>query len=197
MVTAIAIGGLMLAAAIGTVLIAPVRIALAWDDDAPAPRVRVRWLFVEWSGKPSRSASPRPPKPPPPRRSTARRTGRRLRAVLWTRGLIPRLATLLAGVLRLLVPRTLDLRLRIGFDDPASTGLLYAAAQAAAALPPSPAWRLDVVPDFAGPVFAGRGRVEWVLRPGRVLWLVGVFLASPPVWRAAWAAIRPEPSPAA
>jgi hypothetical protein len=105
--------------------------------------------------------------------------------------LIPRLARLLAGVLRLLTPRTLDVRLRIGFDDPASTGMVFAAAQVMAGLRPAPAWRVDVVPDFGGPSCAARGRAEWVLRPARVLWLVGAFLASPPVWRAAWAAIRP------
>ena len=204
MTAALAICGLVLAAGIGTVLLAPVRIALQWDAGAPAPRLRARWLFVDWAGDLSRSAASRPPtpakppKPPkPPRRSSGRTAGRRLRAALWTRGLLPRLARLVVDVAGLLMPRTLDVDVRIGLDDPASTGMLCAAAQLAAAVRPSTVWRLGVVPDFAGPALDARGRAEWVVRPGRVVWLVAALLVSPPVWRAAWAAIRVHPSPAA
>ena len=196
MATAILVAGLVLAVAIGTLLIAPVRIVLEWAHDPPMPpRLwgRARWLSLVWRFEPSRpgpTRAPPVPRPPRRRRTSPRRAARRLRAALATRGLGSRLARLIADVGLVLLPRTLDARMRIGLEDPASTGVLYGAAHAAAWLPARRGWRLEVEPAFTGPTLAGRARAEWVLRPLRVLRPLGSFLLSPPVWRAAWAALR-------
>lgn len=189
-----AIVALLLVAALGVVLVAPVRISLDWDGwpDSPRPhvRVRVRWLVVTWRSGQSR-AGPRPPKAKRRTRSAgAKPRRRRWRRVAAVPGLIQRVGRLLVDLVRVLAPRAMDVRLRVGLDDPVSTAIWWGASHAIVGRAQAGEWRVRLEPEFAGPALAGEAHLEWLLRPGRVLWPVATFMCSPVVWRACLSAMR-------
>jgi hypothetical protein len=116
-----------------------------------------------------------------------------VRAALRTPGLLPRCGRLLRQLVAALWPREVDASLRVGLDDPATTGVLFGGVSALAAVTTID-WRVHVEPDFAGPVCHGRARAAWSVPPAAVLWPVVTFLAAPVVWRAAYGAWRGRPA---
>lgn len=184
------IGLVVLAGVAAVLLLAPVQVDLDVDVGSGAPRppvrARVRWLFVSWhSGRPgrpkkARAADRRARRP----EGTGRRRRFSVRKALATPGFLPRALRTLFDLARAIRPRALRAEVRIGLDDPASTGVLLGAVRALSAVTPRAGWRVGIEPDFTGPALAGRAEVRWVVRPGAVLWPVGRLVASPVAWRA-------------
>jgi hypothetical protein len=107
-----------------------------------------------------------------------------LRAALGTPGFPERILRVLRHIVRLITPEQLDARARVGFDDPAATGMafgcLYALAHRTAWT--SRRWRIE--PDFSGAVFEGYLRAGWSIRPLAAVWPFVRMAASPVTWKA-------------
>lgn len=181
----------LLAASLVALLFVPVRARVEFDTSAPAKRLRWR---VRWLGFAFDNEAPRRPRRPRPRRERRARRGgagggRRVRAAIGTPGLVPRAGRLVGDLLAALSPRDVDAVIRVGLDDPASTGTFFGRLAALAAVVPQ-GWRVRVEPDFEEPVLEGRGSAAWSVPPARIVWPLATALASPPVWRAAWSAWR-------
>ena len=83
------------------------------------------------------------------------------------------------------------LRLRIGFDDPADTGYLWAVVGPVTALLPRRGREaLDLAPDFWEARFdlAARGRIR--VFPAEVIGAALIFLLSPATLRTIWQVVR-------
>ena len=93
-------------------------------------------------------------------------------------------------LLRLLRPTEVHARIRLGLDDPASTGAAAGLVCALTSLATRPHWDVRFEPDFIGPTLHGSAELRWLVRPGAFLWPVGRFVGSPVAWRAARAALR-------
>ena len=188
LVVAIAAGAVL-------VLVVPVRVDVELDmaggQARPPIRTCIRWLCFAWRSENARRAGPERVRRARPRRRSARRLGpRSVAAALRTQGFVGRVRRLAVEVWRAVAPRNVDGWVRLGLDDPASTGMLYGAVCATGMLRQTAAWNLRLDPEFAGPVFAAHARFAWAVRPGAVLWPVGTFVASPVAWRAVFAAVR-------
>lgn len=145
-------------------------LSVGWLFGRLRKEVRVRPRRRQRRGKPSRSA----------------RAARRLALLARTRGFPRRCGRLLRQLLRHTQIRELRLQGRIGLDDPADTGLLFAAlAPALSGLGAFPAVAVNVEPDFERPGLAGQASGAVRLVPARVLWALVRFLLSPEALRAA------------
>ena len=90
-------------------------------------RIRVRWLF----GLIGKDIGDREKKPDKKSRKKENRGKRNLKTFLkmWkARGFLPKLLRFIRDALRLVKIRELKMSLRVGLDDPADTGMLFAAA---------------------------------------------------------------------
>lgn len=185
---------LLLAAGLCVVLVAPVRISVDWHGwpESPQPHicVRVRWLAVTWRSGATRRVERTRKKRRRSRPDDVGPSGRRWRRMATVPGLLPRVGRLVSDLVRVLAPRSADVRLRVGLDDPVSTGMWWGAAHAIVGGAQLGKWRLRLEPDFTGPVLAGEAHLEWSLRPGRVLWPVVTFMCAPVTWRAGLAVWR-------
>ena len=144
---------------------------------------RVRWLLFKW-----RMASDHAPA-----RRTTRSSRRKpgvgrgvymLRAALGTPGFKPLVVRALRDLARLARPEQLDAHARVGFDDPAATGIAFGCLCALAHRAPIGNRRWRIEPDFSGQVFEGYLRARWSLRPLTAVWPVVRLAASPVTWRA-------------
>lgn len=168
---------LLLGATLG-LLAVPLELSFACASDR-ATRLRLRWLFGL-----VRVPLPAPDvgAPSDPQRHPARRRRRRWKPgrLLRPRTLLSPVASLLRRLLGCVRVRSLRLRLRLGLDDPADTGLLCAwVLPLRLALPAAVAEAIRFEPDFAAERFeyAGRGRIGFVpLRVIGVLLLFGLGL---------------------
>ncbi len=186
---------LVIAAGTAIILVVPVRVDLELDVAAETSkssvRMQARWLWFGWrNGKARRTRLQRTLRTRTRTQPARKVRPRRVLAALATRGFLRRVTRLAIELWRALAPRTVDGWVRLGFEDPVSTGVLYGAARALGRLGPTTAWNVRLEPEFAGPALAGHARFVWVVRPGAVLWPVGTFVASPITWRAAFAALR-------
>ena len=91
-------------------------------------------------------------------------------AILRTKGLLRQLNVLIKGILSCLEIRDLTMDFRVGLDDPADTGLLFAAINPATLfLSPSFPHRINLEPSFEGEaVLEGHGHGTVRLRPIRL-----------------------------
>jgi hypothetical protein len=174
------------ALAVGAAALLSVPVELLFDirhETAWRATMRLRWMFgllnVPIAG------GKHPGKKAPKRTQTKRkkRRGRpRLLGMILDAGFRRRFARFVRDVLAALRPRDLWLRLRLGLDDPAETGMLWAAVGPLASWAPA---RLDVAPVFPGPAFdlASHGRVRLI--PAQMLGLIAGFALSPAIIGAA------------
>ena len=150
--------------------------------------MRVGWMFGLVSF-PVRGGEPA--KPSPKRKRRAKRSSRigsrifrRLRQPAFQRQLF----RLVRRTLRAVRPRDLHLRLRIGFADPAETGMLWAVLGSLLPFVPS-RWRagLDVAPEYWEETFdlESSGRVRLI--PVQLLCLALGFALAPVTLRALFA----------
>ena len=137
----------------------------------------LRWLFGAVRVPLHPRAKRRPPKHKG--RERGRSGARRVLSLLQTEGFGGRLLKLAQDLLRCIRVRNLSLDVRLGLDDPADTGRLWAVAgPLAAMLPLPPATRLTVVPDFATEVFEAEGQGRIRIVPIRCLAAILVFVLS-------------------
>ena len=189
----VTVGGLLLALAASLLILLAIPIDLAFSlqrrDGRQTGGIAIGWLFGAVRVPLARRARA---KPNPPRLvERADKRGRALRAVSMVRtgGFFVHLLKLAQALLRRVRVRTLSLDIRLGLDDPADTGRLWAVVgPLAAMLPLPPAARLSIEPDFAEAVFEVDGRGNVRIMP--ILWVAAilVFLLSPATLRAlsAW-----------
>lgn len=153
---------------------------------------RLRWLFglvdVSLGADRARSPTPATPDAVTPtawrvHKGRALTVGRRIKAVLRTRGLLPRIVRFFEDMRRHTHVRDLIARVRYGFEDPADTGQMCGAL--APALVFASVQGVDVLcmPDFGRAVFDGGCSTRISVRPLSVVIVVLVFACSPPVWR--------------
>jgi len=168
------------ALAVGAAALLSVPVEFLFDirhEAAWRANVRLRWMFgllnVPITG--GKRPEKKTPKRPKKRRKT-RSGGSRLMRMILDAGFRRRFARFVRDVLAALRPRDLWLRLRLGLDDPAETGMLWAVVGPVTAWAPA---RLDVAPVFPGPAFdlASHGRVRLI--PARMLGLMAGFALSP------------------
>lgn len=140
----------------------------------------VRWMFG-LVAFPVEGGKRRPAKP--------RQTTSPLR---WTSGIrqpgfLARISRLLRRMFAAIRLRHLSLRLRLGFDDPADTGLLWAFLGPGAVLLSScPNTALDIAPEFAGETLLLDARGQVRLIPAQLLWIVAAFALAPATLRFLW-----------
>jgi hypothetical protein len=184
---------LTLVAIAAAVFFAPVTmdVSLVKDAEHAAADVRVRfqWLIfsVRTGGRERPSHSPNPDRRP-------RRSGygwASMWAALRSPGFVRRCGRLVAGLAGVARPERVSIRGRVGFEDPADTGLLFGLLFAATALCPAPAgWHIAIDPDFGDEGLEGQAELRWSRTVASVLWPVLRFVISPAVWRAAFSARR-------
>ena len=173
-----------------TALVVPWHVDVSIEKAAEAPRVtvrtRLRWLMFDW-----RLRAPRPTKPSPPRPRARRRFGfRSVRAAWSTPGFKERIGQFLLSSGRLAVPRSMTAHWRVGFEDPADTGMLVGAWIGIAEMWRPLAWQVAIEPDFSGSIVEGDAHVLWSVRPIAVLWPMVRLAGSPVMWRAGRAALH-------
>jgi hypothetical protein len=176
------------------VLFVPVRIHLdlGLDTDEAEPvaaRWRVRWTFLSWQSGRAKARPPEKGERPP-----ARGAGwRPFVAAFRTPGFPARCGRAVREAGRALRPASAYVRARVGFDDPAATGMFMGAVSSVAAVPRPAGWDVAITPDFSSAVLAGHANLSWSIPPARVLWPMLTLVAAPVTWRAtraAWAARR-------
>lgn len=185
----------ILAGIVVAVLLVPVRIELELEfptegETGAWARARVRWAFLAWRSGSRVAPEPRPvPTPAAADRETRRRSGRSggrvLLAMLRTPGFARRGWRAVTQTGRALAPESATVRARVGFDDPAPTGMLMGALATLSAVPRPARWDIQVTPDFSEPIVAGWAQVRWSLTPASVLWPLVSFACAPVTWRAA------------
>jgi len=181
---AVAIGA---AAALLAVVLVPIQVELDCDTyRVPSLRpiqVCVRWWVFTWrSGTARRPFVAHRRLRPVPGDNAYRR---RFFAALVSLRFAARVHRLGVELLPALVPRTAHGLVRFGFDDPASTGVVFGLAQACSRSLRATGWQLDVQPEFTESTLVISAHIEWSIRPASVLWPVSTFIASPVTWRTA------------
>lgn len=152
--------------------------------------VRVRWFFgavrlnVPAAGGPA--ARPDTSTSGRPSRRKKRGSGKSLNAWSLVRNgeFRRRIIRLLADAWRALQKKDLRLSVRIGLDDPADTGQLWAfVGPSQGLLAGISGSRIDIQPDFADEIFElySQGTVRLV--PLRLVYLITAAVFSPTVWR--------------
>ena len=116
---------------------------------------------------------------------------KRTRGIPDKKALVVRFLQLLRSVLRCGRLNRLDIRARIGLNNPADTGRFYGAYCALANSCPLPERiSLRVKPDFEQTVLEGTGIAVIRITPLRLLIVLFLFCVSRPALRTAWALIR-------
>jgi hypothetical protein len=129
---------------------------------------------------------PAKPERPKARRSRQRRGGaRHIMAMLRTEGFGRRLLRLAQDLSRCIYIRDLSMAVRLGLDDPADTGRLWAVVGPLAAMvTTSPVSRVAIEPDFSSEVLEVDGKGCIRIIPIQLLFVVLVFMLSPSTLRA-------------
>ncbi len=152
--------------------------------EAPGkPKLRLVWLFGLISRELGRAKKkPKKEKQSPkekPKKKRAPDFGTILK-ILRTRGLPIRITTLVRDILGQFKIRELALNCRLGLDDPADTGLIFALVGTATSFFNLPAkYQIRIQPSFADePVFDGRLHGVVRLQPVRLVWPLLKFIFS-------------------
>lgn len=119
------------------------------------------------------------------RRHRQRRDARRMIAVLRTEGFGLSVLRLIRDLFRLVHIRDLGLYVRMGLDDPADTGRLWAmVGPLAAVLGSVPGARITIEPEFSLQVFEFSGEARIRLVPIQLVFLMLAFMLSVTTLRA-------------
>jgi hypothetical protein len=112
--------------------------------------------------------------------------------LLRTRGLIPRVWKLITDLLRLLKPRDFKADIKVGLDDPADTGVLFAIiGPPLLFIDPAITNRISIQPSFAeSAVFEGYMHAVVRFLPIQIVLAVIGFIFSLPALRVAWTFMR-------
>jgi len=173
------------AAAMLAVVFVPIQVELDCDTHrAPSLRpmqVRVRWWVFTWRSGAERRPSVAQRRSRPAAVDPSYR--RRVLGALASPRFAARVHRLVVELLPVLVPRTAHGLVRFGFDDPASTGVVFGVAQACSRSFRPVGWQLEMQPEFTESTLVASARIEWSIRPASLLWPLSTFIASPVTWR--------------
>lgn len=144
------------------------------------------WLFglvkVRLPAGVASKAGSAPPQRPARRGSKKTRFDRRILTVIRDGELQRRALRYVGRVLSSCRIRDLALRLRMGFDDPADTGMLWAVAgPVLAALESHPGTDIDLAISFLDPCLEGEVRGTVRVIPLELIYVTLLFAVSPPV----------------
>ena len=147
----------------------------------PGFRLRLVWLFGLIS-KELRRARKKPKEKPKKKRAKGFST---ILRILRTRGLLRKIVALVKDILGQFRIKELSVNCRLGLDDPADTGLIFALAKATTPFFNLPAkYRFRVQPSFSDePVFDGHLHGVVRLQPIRLVWPLLRFIFSPAIFR--------------
>lgn len=176
--------GLLLAGVV-LLLVTPIDVGLFLERDAAFhSRVRIRWLFglVRFRIHPRHERARRVPKEASRRKRRGAHAARRATIALMRPDVRARAVGFLRDVLRALRPRDVRVRARIGLDDPADTGRLWAVLGPLGALIRSP--DVELQPDFFEACFRFQATVRVRLIPLQLFALTAGLVLSPPMLRA-------------
>ena len=145
------------------VLCIPVDLVLDLDTaGGPKSRVRLTWLF----GLISKEVSRREKKPEKKERRRKRPNLRTIIEILRTRGFLRQLQRLIRDIFRRLEIKRLECDLRVGLDDPADTGFLFAVIGPVTVFLSNSLFRhIRIEPSFEGAVFQGHAHGAIRVRP--------------------------------
>ncbi len=169
-----------------SILCVPVDAVLTLDTAAERKfRLRLAWLFGLIS--PELGREKRKPKARQPRRAKRKR-GIGLRTIwriLRTKGLLTKTKNLVRDVLSRVKIKEIAVNLRLGLDDPADTGLVFAVIGAVRPFIKLPRqYELAIQPSFSGqPFFQGYLHGVLRLQPIRLVIPLGRFIFSPTMFR--------------
>lgn len=131
------------------------------------------------------------PSPASKKGSSSRRSSRRARAVLRSRGFLPAAARCVRRLLRQLRPRHERFAVRFGLDNPSDTALLWSVfAPMSVLLQGSICDPLTLEPDFSGSRLEIQGQTRVRVVPGMLLLVLTGFVLSAPARRALVRAAR-------
>ncbi len=167
----------------------PLDIILDIDvNGKPKFGIKYRWLFGLVKGQPRGRAKKPPPKEKPARRRRRLSDIKLIYRVLTIKGLVKNFLRLVKAVLGSFRLRGLAADLRLGLDDPADTGMLFAVlGPTTALLGPSIFERISIQPSFEeGILMEGYTHGAARLRPIRLVPSVLKFTFSRPTARALW-----------
>ena len=136
------------------------------------------------------SRRPRPPRPPK-KRAAQVRFARRLMAIFRSAAFRNRLLRFGGDLLKSVRVRACDLRFRMGMDDPADTGYLWAVAGSlTGVLAVNPRVSVTLDPSFVASCFEAdaQGTVRFI--PIQLVYLSVLFLLSPATVGAMWMLVR-------
>ena len=154
----------------------------------PRLRIRLTWLFG-LIGKDISRKEKKPEKKKRPPEEKPKKKGRigfsTVLKILRTKGLLRRIKELIKGILRQFKLRELVINLRLGLDDPADTGLVFAFVGATKpVISLIPRCQVDVMPYFHDEVvFEGYLRSTVRLQPISLVWPILRFAFSLAVLR--------------
>lgn len=138
-------------------------------EEAFRPRIRVKWLF----GLIGKNVGGSEKKPEQANKKKGKKEKRNLKFLLemWkARGFLPKVLRFIKDVFRVLHIRELQLYLRIGLDNPADTGMLFAAVGPAMLfLRRQPSLHIQIEPDFQQENLRGHLRGELRLIPIKLI----------------------------
>ena len=169
-----------------SILCVPVDAVLTLDTSAERKfRLRLVWLFGLISPELGRERR-KPKARQPSRAKRKRRIGlRTIWRILRTRGLLTKIKNLVRDVLSRIKIKEIAVNLRLGLDDPADTGLVFAVIGAARPFLKLPRqYELTIQPSFSDqPFFQGYLRGVLRLQPIRLVIPLGRFVFSPTMFR--------------
>jgi Protein of unknown function (DUF2953) len=156
-------------------------------------RVMIAWMFglvrlpiPSKTGKPARQE----PSPKTGRGQHFYKRGRNMVTMLRSEGFWPRLLRFASDILNVMHIRILRLRVRLGLEDPADTGQIWAfVGPLTVMLAGARGTDIDIEPDFERAFLSVDGNAELRVVPIRVFAVVIPFIGSPATLRAAWAVI--------
>jgi hypothetical protein len=110
--------------------------------------------------------------------------------MLRSEGFWPRLLRFASDILNVMQVRLFRLRVRLGLEDPADTGQIWAfVGPLTAMLAGARGTDIEIEPDFERAFLSVDGNAELRVIPIRALVVVIPFIGSPATLRAAWAVI--------
>jgi hypothetical protein len=150
-------------------------------------RVQVGWLYgVLRKDVPSGRRPVKTPAKKKARSGVSPLQWNRIRSLLGVKGLWSAIQRLAIRAWRSMALPRVNIRLRIGLDDPADTGRMFAiAGPVLVFLASRPGVHLLAEPDFADETLSVCGEADLRIYPLRLLWAVALFILSPATLRAA------------
>jgi|SRR5271157_3424112 len=188
------IGSAVLLACLIALLAIPVdvKFSVRWHERFRA-RVMIAWMFgLVRLPMPSKTEKPSRQEPSPKARKAKPlyKGSRSMVTMLRSEGFWPRLVRFASDILNVMQVRILRLRVRLGLEDPADTGQIWAfVGPLTTMLAGAQGTDIEIEPDFERAFLSVDGNAELRVIPIRVLVVVIPFIGSPATLRAAWAVI--------